>query len=404
MTTMVTNTAVNYKDLPKELPLCPHKDFCGGCTYQGISYDEQLKIKSDDVKKLLENRNINPKVMEEIMPSPMQFHYRNKMEYTFGDMVKDGEMTLGMHKKGFHMSIITVDQCQLVHPDYNTVLRAVLDWAKNMGYEKYNKKTHKGLLRHLIIRSGIRTGEMLINIVASSQGEFDENQFVSMIENLDLEHNVVGILRTLNDDRADAVKKDELKILKGRDYYVEKLMGLDFKVSIFSFFQTNIWAIEALYEKAISLIDNFDNKTVFDLFCGTGTITQAVAREAKESIGVEIVADAVSSAEKNAELNNLTNCKFLCGDVFDVLDKVDEKPDVIIVDPPRMGIEVKSLDKILAYNVDEIVYISCNPKTLVDNLYYMDYYGYKVKYLRAFDNFPNTKHVETVCLLSREEK
>lgn len=391
-----------FNEIDRCKEICPHNDFCGGCSYQELSYEDQLKIKNDLVCELLKNRNIIPETMDYIKPSPLQFQYRNKMEYTFGDLVKDGEMTLGMHKKGFHMSIVTVDECQLVHPDYNKVLKAVLNWVKERGYSKYNKKSHKGLLRHLIIRSGIGTSQMLINISTSSQEEFDESGFVNLIESLELEHTVVGILRTINNDRADAVKKEELKILCGQDFYTEKLMSLDFKVSAFSFFQTNIWAVEDLYTTAISLIEDFNQKEVFDLFCGTGTITQAIAQKAGFCTGVEIVEDAVIAARENAKLNGITNCEFIAGDVFEVLDKLHKKPDVIVVDPPRKGIEPKALDKIISYGVKEIVYISCNPQTLVDNLYYMSFYGYEVKYLRAFDNFPNTKHVECVVLLERK--
>lgn len=381
---------------------CPHREICGGCSYQETDYERQLQIKEDEVVQLLEKRKISPKIKEKIQPAPKMYAYRNKMEYTFGDMIKGGEMTLGMHKKGFHMSVVTVDECQLVHYDYNIILKAVLQFVKKRNYEKYNKKSHMGLLRHLIIRSGQNTNEILINIVTSGQGEFDEDAFVKEMLSLNLSHNVVGILRTLNDNRADAVRNEKLKTLYGRDYYMEKIMGLDFKVSAFSFFQTNISAVERLYEDAISLVDNFEDKLVFDLFCGTGTISQAVARAAKRVVGVELIDEAVKSAEENASLNKLTNCDFIAGDVFKVLDSLDEKPDVIIVDPPRMGIEPKALDKILSYGVNEIVYISCNPKTLVDNLYYMQYHGYRVDYLKSYDNFPFTRHVETIVLLSRK--
>lgn len=325
------------------------------------------------------------------------------MEYTFGDLIKDGEMTLGMHKKKHFMSIITVDECQLVHEDFNKILRAVLDFCNERGYSFYHKKSHKGLMRNLIIRRGVRTGELLVNIVTSSQAEFDESGFVEVLRQLELENSLVGILRTINDRLADAVYCDELKTLWGRDYYMEKIMGLDFKVSAFSFFQTNIEAVEHLYSYAVGLIDDFSGKVAFDLFCGTGTITQTLAKEAKKAIGVELVPEAVEAAKANAELNGLSNCEFIAGDVFEVLENVAEKPDVIVVDPPRMGISPKALDKIISYGVEQIVYISCNPKTLAENLYYMQFYGYEVKSLKTFDNFANTKHIEAVTLLTRKK-
>ena len=223
-----------------------------------------------------------------------------------------------------------------------------------------------------------------------------------MILGLGLEHEVVGILRTINDRLADAVYCDELRVLYGRDYYMEEIFGLKFKVSAFAFFQTNVEAIEKLYSYAINLIDDFENKEVFDLYCGTGTITQVLARKAAHVIGIEINEGAVESAKVNAEINGLDNCTFIAGDVFKVLETLDNKPEVIVVDPPRMGMSTDAMDKIISYGVDQIVYVSCNPKTLAENLYYMQYYGYEVKNIKPFDNFAMTKHAEVVTLLVKE--
>jgi 23S rRNA (uracil-5-)-methyltransferase RumA len=193
-----------------------------------------------------------------------------------------------------------------------------------------------------------------------------------------------------------------METLWGRDYYMEELLGLKFKVSAFSFFQTNILAIEKLYTEALALIREPEGKTVFDLYCGTGTITQTLALRAGKAIGVEIVEEAVEAARENAKLNGLENCEFIAGDVLKVLDDLVEKPDVIVLDPPRVGVHPKALEKIVNYGVKQIVYISCNPKTLVENLSFMQYYGYQVKTVKAFDNFPNTKHIESVVLLHKE--
>ncbi len=385
------------------MEICKHDEFCGGCIYQGTSYEEQLKIKENEVLSLLDKKDIKCEEIMPIEPAPCQYRYRNKMEYTFGDQVKDGPMTLGMHQKRRFMSIVTVDECQLVHDDFNKILRATLDFCTERGYKHYHKKSHKGLMRNLIVRRGVHTNELLVNIVTSSEPGFDEEAFVAMLKGLDLEFELVGILRTFNDNIADAVNCEELKILDGRDYYMEKIMGLEFKVSAFSFFQTNIEAVENLYSYAVDLIDDFSGKVAFDLFCGTGTITQTLAQKAKRAVGVELVEEAVEAAKVNAALNGLDNCEFIAGDVFEVLETVSEKPDVIVVDPPRMGISPNALDKIISYGVDQIVYVSCNPKTLVENLYYLGYYGYKVKVLKPFDNFPNTKHIECVCLLERSK-
>lgn len=384
------------------MEICKHNEFCGGCIYQGVPYEEQLKIKEAEVRGLLEKKEIACKEILPIEPSPSKYAYRNKMEYTFGDMEKGGEMTLGMHRKKRFMSVVTVDECQLVHPDFNKVLRATLDFCSEKGYSFYHKKSHKGLLRHLIVRRGVHTGQILVNLVTSTEPGFDEQGYITALNQLELEHELAGILRTFNDRLADAVYCEELKVLQGQDYYMERIMGLDFKVSAFSFFQTNVEAVERLYAYAIGLIDDFSGKTVFDLFCGTGTITQTMARKAKKAVGVELVPEAVEAARANAALNGLDNCEFLAGDVFEVLETLEERPDVIVVDPPRVGISPKALDKIISYGVEQIVYISCNPKSLAENLYYLQYYGYEVDVVKAFDNFAGTRHTECVVLMSRK--
>ena len=382
--------------------LCHHREFCGGCIYQGTAYSEQLKEKEKEVLRLLEAKGVTPEKIDSIEGCPSAFCYRNKMEYTFGDFVKDGEMTLGMHRKKNFMSIVTVDNCQLVDPDFNIILKAVLDFSVEKGYTFYHKRSHSGLLRNLIIRKGVRTGELLVNIVTTSEEGFDEREFTEMLLSLTLTNKIVGVLRTYCDSLADAVVPDSLKTLYGRDYYMEKLLGLDFKVSAFSFFQTNVEAAERLYTEALALVDSFEGKKAFDLYCGTGTISQVLALKAKEVLGIELVEEAVDAATENAALNGLDNCRFIAGDVFKVLNEVSDKPDVIVVDPPRVGIQPKALDKIISYGVREIVYISCNPKTLTENLRYLDYYGYKCMYLKPFDNFPMTKHTECIALIERE--
>ncbi len=386
----------------EDFKICAHDEFCGGCVYQGVSYEDQLANKMGEVKRLLEEKGVWPVVFDGIegCPDDHRYRYRNKMEYTFGDMVKDGPTCLGMHKKKNYMSIVTVDQCQLVDEDYNKILRFTLDFAMEKGYSHYHKKSHKGLLRNLIIRKGIRTKELLINIVTTREEGFDEQAYIDGILALPLENNVIGVLRTLNDNIADKVTPEEVKTLYGRDYYMEEILGLKFKVSAFSFFQTNVEAVERLYSEALDLIDDFDGKMAFDLYCGTGTISQVLALKAKHVVGVELVEEAVEAAKVNAELNNLDNCEFIAGDVFKVLQTVTEKPEVIVVDPPRVGMSMDAVEKIAGYGVDQIVYVSCNPKTLAMNLLQFKYLNYDIKYVKAFDNFPFTKHTECICLLT----
>lgn len=391
----------------EDFKICPHDEFCGGCIYQGTPYEEQLAAKEAEVRAYFEDRGVKPEVFDSIegCPGEHMYRYRNKMEYTFGDFVKDGPICLGMHKKKNFMSIVTVNQCQLVDEDFNRILRYTLNFAEAHGYRHYNKRAHRGLLRHLIVRKGIRTEELLINIVTTREEGFDEEGYVSgllaMEESGVMNNRIVGILRTFNDNIADKVTCEELKVLHGRDYYMEEILGLKFKVSAFSFFQTNVEAVERLYSEALALIDDFEGKKCFDLYCGTGTISQVLALKAKEVTGVELVEEAVEAAKVNAELNGLDNCRFIAGDVFKVLSSIDEKPEVIVVDPPRAGMTMDAVEKIVSYGVPQIVYISCNPKTLAVNLQQFMYNGYRVKYAKPFDNFPWTKHVETICLLSK---
>jgi 23S rRNA (uracil1939-C5)-methyltransferase len=384
------------------MEICKHNEGCGGCIYQEIPYQEQIILKGKEVLRLLDEKKVSYGKYLGIEGSPKRTAYRNKMEYTFGDEIKNGEMTLGMHKKGHFMSVVTVDECQLVDPDFNAILKATLDFSMEKGYGYYHKKSHLGLLRNLIIRKGEHTGELLINVVTSSQQEFDGEGFAERILALLLNNTIVGILHTVNDNVADFVYCEKLQILWGRDYYMEEIMTLKFKVSAFSFFQTNILAVEKLYTEALSLIKDLDGKTVYDLYCGTGTITQTLALRAKKVIGVEIVEEAVAAARENAKMNGLNNCEFIAGDVLAVLDQLPEKPDVIILDPPRVGVHPKALEKLLNYGVNQIIYISCNPKTLAENLSFMQYYGYQTVSVKAFDNFPNTRHIECVVLLNKE--
>ena len=381
--------------------ICPSSELCGGCLYQGVEYSEQLRIKENEVRSYLENNGIDPGLLIGIKPCPVITSYRNKMEYSFGDQVKGGEMHLGLHQRGHFMNIIDVSSCSLVTDDFNTLIKATLEFANEKFYVHYNKKSHKGFLRNLIIRRGVRTGQLLINIVTSSEEVFDGESYKEKLLSLKLQDEIVGILHTISDTVADVVKCDSMDIIYGRDYYEEIISGLKFKIGPFSFFQTNVDAAERLYSDAVSLIDHIDGKTVFDLYCGTGTISQIVAKNAKKVIGVEIVEEAVNTARESAILNNIDNCTFIAEDVNKALSSIEDKPDVIIVDPPRSGIVPKAMKQILSYGVDQIIYISCNPKTMAVNIKNALEEGYRIEHLMAYDNFPMTKHIESVCLLTK---
>ena len=378
---------------------CENFGVCGGCTYQSVDYTEQLKIKEAQVKALVDSV-CKDYEFHPIKPSPVCTAYRNKMEFSFGDEYKDGPLALGLHKRSSMYDVVTTDHCKIVHNDYNLILRATLDYFAGTGLSFNHKITHEGYLRHLLVRRAVKTGDILVDLVTTSQTECDLSEWVNVLTSLSLEGNIAGILHTVNDSLADVVKSDFTEVLYGNDYITEELLGLSFKITPFSFFQTNSLGAEVLYSTAREYIGDTKDKVIFDLYSGTGTIAQIVAPVAKKVVGVEIVEEAVEAARENAALNGLSNCEFISGDVLKVIDTIEEKPDLIILDPPRDGIHPKALDKIIAYGVDRIVYISCKPTSLVRDLAILQENGYKVQKVTPVDMFPGTVHVETVVKLS----
>ena len=381
---------------------CVHYEFCGGCSRQNLSYESQLMEKEQAVFNLFKEHGIEEIPYSGISASPKIYAYRNKMEYTFGDMEKGGETTLGMHKKGRYMDVLTIGECLLTHPDFNQIMTETLDFSKALHLPHYNNKSHEGLLRNLIVRRAEKTGEIMINLVTSSQVPFPEESYREAMEALPLDGKIAGILRTVNDDLGNAVRCDELRIIAGRDWILEEIGGLKFKISPFSFFQTNTSGAELLYDKGFSMLGDLSNKVLYDLYSGTGAIGQLLAKKAQSVYGVELVEEAVVKANENARLNGLENCKFYAGDVRDGLMLIPEKPDVIVLDPPREGIMEKALLDIIAYEVEEILYISCNPKTLVRDVLILQSKGYAMTELALVDMFPHTPHVETVVCLQRK--
>ena len=374
---------------------------CGGCMYQTMLYDKQREMKGEQVKEILDEAIQGDYIFEGVKASPKEFAYRNKMEFSFGDEYKDGPLSLGLHKKGSTYDVLTAHDCKLVHEDMTKILTCVLEYFKERNVSYYKKMQHVGYLRHLLLRRGDITGEILVNLVTTTQEEYDLSALVEALLSLDLEGKIVGILHILNDSLSDVVQSDETRILYGQDFFYEKLLGLEFKVTPFSFFQPNSRAAEVLYSTVREYIGDIDNMTLYDLFSGTGTIGQILAPVAKEVIGVEIIEEAVVAANENAKHNGLSNCTFIAGDVFKVLDEIEENPDVIVLDPPRDGIHPKALPKILDYGVDKIVYISCKVTSLARDLEMIQARGYRVVKAVAVDQFVHTVHVETICLLEK---
>ena len=420
-------------------PVCPHFGSCGGCIFQSLPYEEQLRLKESQLRELLDAAVQEPYAFEGVKESPRRLAYRNKMEFSFGDAFKDGPLALGMHKRGGFYDIVTTDCCQIVDGDYRRILACTLEYFQEQGLPFYHRLRHTGYLRHLLVRKGARTGEILVDLVtttqlaegqeaggreAERQGDADletgaqetgvreaeakglseremETAWAERLRVLELDGRIVGILHTYNDSLADVVQNDRTEILWGRDYFYEELLGLRFKISPFSFFQTNSLGAEVLYSTAREYIGETKDRVIFDLYSGTGTIAQILAPVAAKVVGVEIVEEAVEAARVNAQLNGLSNCSFIAGDVLKVVDELQEKPDLIVLDPPRDGIHPKALQKIIDFGVDRIVYISCKPTSLARDLELLQGRGYRVEKAVGVDMFPWTGNVETVVLLSK---
>ncbi len=423
---------VKKSPLEMDVPACKHFDQCGGCSYQTLPYEEQVALKGRQIKRLLEPvlpENSFDDLFEGVIPSPNQFAYRNKMEFSFGDAYFNGPLSLGMHKRGSFYDIVTVDGCQIIDEDMRCVLMETLAYFQERGANYYHKMRHEGYLRHLLVRKAAKTGEILVDLVTSSDARFLQKDatepatevqadalealesellqgWSKRLQEVSYDGKLTGVLHTRNDRPADVVEDQGTRVLFGQAYFYEELLGLRFRITPFSFFQTNSLGAEKLYETARDFItaenaDILEGKTVYDLYSGTGTIAQILAPVSGHVIGVEIVEEAVEAAKKNALENGLTNCDFIAGDVLKVIDEIEEKPDYIVLDPPRDGIHPKALDKIIAYGVDSMIYISCKPTSLARDLEVLQASGYQVKRICCCDMFSGTPHVETVVLLSK---
>lgn len=389
---------------PLEKNLGKYREYdLGPCPYGTLLYEDELNLKQDQILNLFEAENIDDFEYLGIEESPNEYAYRNKMEYTFGDEVKGGPIVLGLHKKGRFYEIVDTDGCDLVDEDFTVIRKTVMNYFRKIQSTFYNKRRHEGFLRHCVIRKALSTGEILVNLVTSSQDSLNEEEFLNELIKLeDLKGNITGVLHTINDGLSDTVQVDTLKLFYGRDYIIEEILGLKFNISPFSFFQTNTWGAEKLYSIVREFVGDEKKDIVFDLYSGTGTIAQIVSPIAKEVIGIEIVEEAVVKARENMKLNNLDNIEFIADDVLKAVDNVNKKPDLIILDPPRSGIHPKAIQKIIDFDPNRFVYVSCNPVTLVKDLKIFEERGYKIVKLKIMDMFPRTPHVECVTLIQKK--
>ena len=390
-------------ELPEDSIKSPCDSFnlgCGGCSYLDMEYHKELKLKDFQLKKLFPPSEFGEYEYLGTDKSPLEFHYRNKMEFSFGDYEKDGELTLGMHVKNRNYSIVNALSCKIVPDDFTIISEYTLNYFKSHNLKPYKIMSREGYLRNLVLRLGENSGELLVNLVTTSQVDFQLNEWLRGLSGLSLKNSLTGVLHTINDSLSDTVT-GEVNLLHGRKFIYEELLGLKFKINPFSFFQTNSKGAEELYSIVRDFVGETENQVVFDLYCGTGTIGQIIAPKAKKVIGIELIEEAVSDAIANANLNNLTNTEFIAGDIAKVIHTLEEKPDTIILDPPRPGVHPFALDYVIKFNAPKIVYVSCNPKTLVTDMKKLQESGYILKKLKGKDMFPHTPHLEVVALLEK---
>lgn len=395
-------------------PICDGFGVCGGCVYQDIPYADECIRKETSVLELI--RPYADGVFEGIKPAPHVIGYRNKMEFAFGDEGKGGRLALGIRKRRSFYEVVTPLQCTLIPDDFKAVLNTVLEYFRGTGETFFHRKLHTGALRHLTLRRGEFTGELLINLVTTSTLTTPLAPLTEQLTALPLDGSVAGILHTVNDGVADTVKNENVRILAGRDYFYEKLNGLTFKVSAFSFLQTNSAGAELLYE-TVSEYAGLPNHPynahstreglVYDLYCGTGTIAQILSKNAKQVAGVEINVEAVEAATENTAINGINNCTFIAGDAATETQKLADtygRPDVVIVDPPRDGLHPKALPVILALRAPVLVYVSCKPSSLARDMATLAANGYQTERAVCVDMFPRTVHVETVVRMALKQE
>lgn len=383
---------------------CPQAAICGGCAYQKLAYETELMLKHGMIKDLFKDNGIEYNNDISINRSPITSGFRNKMEYTFGDSIKGGPLVLGLHRKRRFYEIVDCKNCNIVDSDFNTIRSKVQEYFREKETDFYHKMAKEGLLRHLVIRKAMHTNQIMVILVTTSDSTFDDTRlrlFLNMLLDIDLDGRIFSVYHVLNDSVADAVIPEKIKLIYGKEYITEEMMGLQFRISPFSFFQPNVFTAEKLYQKAFDLAEIDKTMDVLDLYSGTGTITQLMASVAKSATGIEIVEEAVEKAKENARINGLDNVNFLCGDVLEEIEKVGNKYDVVVLDPPRAGISPASLEKILNIDCKKFVYISCNPKTQMENLKTFIEKGYEIKDYEIYDQFPNSRHLEAIALIQK---
>ncbi len=386
--------------IPRIEPRCGHFHECGGCKWQDIEYKEQLKLKSRVVKNALKRAGFDGLDVAEPIGSKNIFFYRNKMEFSFGSD-KENRPVLGLHVQGRYDLVFNLDKCYLQSEESNSIVEDIRNFVESKKLSIYDLKSHEGLLRFVTIREGKGSGEVMVNLVTSDEEFKDKEDLARYITK---RHDVKSLLWNVNPEKSQIAVGLREEILDGRGYIVENIGGLSFQISANSFFQTNSFQSEELYDIVLEFADLKGDEDVLDLYCGTGAISLFLSRKAKSVVGVELVESAVEDASQNATQNEISNCEFIYGDVKEILPRflqTGEFFDVAVVDPPREGMHKKACRALSRLSPARIVCVSCNPESLAADLRILSFSGYKVEVLQPVDMFPHTPHIEVVAKLVR---
>jgi 23S rRNA (uracil1939-C5)-methyltransferase len=379
---------------------CAHYPACGGCRFQDLAYDTQVQTKHQWVADSLQRiAGLTEAPLEAIVPAASQFYYRNKMEYSFTQL-EDGP-TLGLHRAGRWDEVLQIDKCWITSDVDNAIRNTMREWALEEKLTAYDQETHEGYLRHLMVRVGRNTGQALVQLVTNRGERFDRERLIEVLTAIP---EVKSIHWSVNEGVSETTELPT-ELIWGEDAIEEEIGGLRFRVRPNAFLQTNTEMAEKLYAIAREFAGLTGNETVYDLYCGIGTIGISMARDAMTVWGIEISEESVACAIENQELNGIGNTAFFAGNVGEVLADLRQRagdPDVVVVDPPRAGLAGKALKRLGEIAAPRIVYVSCNPTTLAGDLKRLsDDYGYRLVRARPVDMFPHTPHVECVALLER---
>jgi 23S rRNA (uracil1939-C5)-methyltransferase len=398
LTTEVVEPGPNRVDAP-----CAHYPACGGCRFQDLAYEAQVAAKHDQVRDALQRiGGLTEPPLEPIVPAEEVFHYRNKLEYSFTQT--PAGPALGFHKAGRWDEVLEIERCWLTTDLGNAIRNAVRDWARAEHLHAYDQEHQTGYLRHLVVREGRNTGQVLVMLVTARGERFERDEFVDTLRRFP---EVRSIHWAVNDSPAEVTNLPS-ELLWGDDAIEEELLGLRFRIRPNAFLQTNTRMAERLYELACEAAAPTGDETVYDLYCGTGTIGLTLARDALTVWGVEVNEESVACAIENAELNGIANAAFFAGEVGRSLEDLAERagpPDVVVVDPPRAGLSGKAVRRIGRLEPKRVVYVSCNPTTLAGNVKELARdWGLELQRVTPVDMFPHTPHVEAVALLTRSSE